>query len=77
MVFYKNKMSIENILSRQDLLKSLSKCKLCMRKAILQKADKKLIHAICESIYNMLSGNIDINITDLEKLKKYKHIFRK
>lgn len=70
-------MSIENIVNKQDLLKSLASCKLCMRKAILHKADKKLIQAICESILNMLSGNLHINTTDFEKLKKYKHIFRK
>ena len=62
-------MSIENILNKQDLLKSLASCKLCMRKAILHKADKKLIQAICESILNMLSGNLHINTTDFEKLK--------
>jgi hypothetical protein len=34
--------------------------------------------AICESVFKMLQGNLDINLkSDLENLAKYKIIFRK
>jgi len=67
----------ENIIKQQELLKVLASSKGNMRKVILQNADKKLIAAICEIIYNLLEQNLDINTSDLEKLKKYKHTFRK
>ena len=69
--------NIENINETQDLLKLLSKCNSGMRKVILKKANKKLVLAICESVFNMLQGNLDINKSDLENLAKYKIIFRK
>ncbi len=68
---------MENIKNQKDILTALASCKLCMRKVIIEKADKKLIQVICECVLNMLSGNLDINTTDLNKLRKYKHIFRK
>lgn len=69
--------NLQNITSQQDLLKILATCKIKMRKAIIKSADKKLILAICESIYNMLSGNLSINKDDLNKLQKFKHTLRK
>ena len=42
------------------------------RKAILISADKKLVEAICQSIHNVLVGNINISALDREKLKKFR-----
>jgi len=66
-----------NIEKQKDIINTLSKCKPCVRKAILNKADKKLVSAICEIVDNFLHGNLSINKTVLPKLKKYKHTFRK
>jgi predicted ATP-binding protein involved in virulence len=67
----------KNILSQKDLLNSLASAKKNMRKAIIQNADKKLICAVCESINNALAGNVSINSSDMDHLKKYKHTFRR
>jgi len=48
-----------------------------MRKAILSKADKNLVAAICQTIHNMLEGNLSINNNDFKNIKKYKKTFRK
>ena len=67
----------KNILSQKDLLNSLANAKKNMRKAIIQNADKKLICAVCESINNALAGNVSINSSDMDHLKKYKLTFRR
>ena len=67
--------NLQNITSQQDLLKILATCKIKMRKAIIKSADKKLILAICESIYNMLSGNLNINKNDLNQIYKIRKKF--
>ena len=66
-----------SVLSERDLLKALSKCKSKYRKSILTIADKPLIKAICECVYNVLLGNINLTDTNKQKLKKHKHILRK
>jgi hypothetical protein len=71
------KNSISNIEKQKHILCTLSKCKPKMRKAILMSADKELITAICESIFNMLNSNLDINRETLTKLKPFKKTFRK
>lgn len=71
------KNSISNIEKQKHILCTLSKCKPKMRKAILISADKELITAICESIFNMLNSNLDINRETLTKLKPFKKTFRK
>ncbi len=48
-----------------------------MRKAILSKADKNLVAAICQTIHNMLEWNLSINNNDFKNLKKYRKTFRK
>jgi len=71
----KDKKSLENLIRQKDFLKARSKP--VYRKALLEKADKKLIRAIQESIYNALKGNISYSADEIQKLKKYKNILRK
>jgi hypothetical protein len=44
-------MCIKNLDKQKDMLCLLSKCKPAMRKAILSKADKNLVAAICQTIH--------------------------
>jgi hypothetical protein len=69
--------SLNNINKQQDLLKVLATSKKGIRNAILSNADKKLVIAILDSIFNLLNGNLNISKPDLDKLSKYKHIFRR
>ena len=69
--------SIKFILDNKELLLAISKCKTCMRKAIINKSDKKLVNSICEMVFNLINGNLSINNSDFQKLKKYKTSLRK
>jgi len=69
--------SIKYISENKELFFAIAKCKVCMRKAILNKSDKKLVKAICEMVFNLIYGNLDINSSDFQKLKKYKSYLRK
>ena len=51
-----------------------SKCKL--RKAIIENANPELIHAIIECIDNYLHNKIPTTIEEINRLGKYKKIFR-
>ncbi len=62
---------------QKDMLVALSHCKLKIRKAILNNADKQLVDAICQCIFNMLSGNIELSPTQKTALLKYRHTMRK
>lgn len=68
--------SIDNIILHKDLLKILAFSKTRYKKAILNKADKKLILSICDIIFNVLSGNVDIDQDTKNKLKKHKFFLR-
>lgn len=68
--------SIDNIILHKDLLKILAYSKNRYKKAILNKADKKLILSICDIIFNVLSGNVDIDQDTKNKLKKHKSFLR-
>jgi hypothetical protein len=57
------------------MLSLLSKCIPAMRKAILSKADKNLVAAICQTIHSMLEGNLSINNNDFKNLKNIKKRF--
>jgi len=60
--------SLNNINKQQDLLKVLATSKKGIRNAILSNADKKLVIAILDSIFNLLNGNLNISKPDLDKL---------
>ena len=69
--------SIKFIFDNKELLLAISKCKTYMRKAIINKSDKKLVNSICEMVFNLINGNLNINSSDFQKLKKYKTSLRK
>ena len=60
-----------------ELLNVLAHCKDKIRKAILINGDKDLIEAICQCIYNLLQGNIEISEDDKKRLYKYRNTLRK
>ena len=74
---FKNNSSINNINKQQDLLKVLATSKKGIRNAILSNADKKLVIAILDSVFNLLNGSLNLSKPDLAKLDKYKHVFRR
>jgi len=74
---FKNNSSINNINKQQDLLKVLATSKKGIRNAILSNADKKLVIAILDSVFNLLNGSLNLSKPDLAKLAKYKHVFRR
>lgn len=47
------------------------------RKAVLKKANRKLIKGICECALNTLKGNVALNATQKVKLKKHKSVLRR
>jgi hypothetical protein len=69
--------NFSNIESELEVLKLISKCKDKYRSAILKNADKKLINAICECVFNMLKGNLKVDENTKANLYKYKNILRK
>ena len=68
-------MNTELVSSQLDLLKVIAIPK--YRKAILLNADKKLIEAICQSIHNVLVGNINITLSERNRLKKFRKTLHK
>ena len=68
-------MSTSLVNSQIDLLKVLANKK--YRKAVILHADKKLIQAICESVHNVLVGNINISEIERTKLKKFRKTLHK
>ena len=67
-------MGLEDIKEQFELIKLLSNKK--YRKPIIAHADKKLVKAICEIIYNVLKNNINLSPTYKSKLQKYKKALR-
>jgi hypothetical protein len=68
---------LENINRQKDILSVLGKCKIKLRKAIIKNADKDLIDAISQCVFNLLSGNIQMNELEKKNLAKYKTTLRK
>jgi hypothetical protein len=48
-----------------------------MRRSIIQNAPQDLINALCECIYNLLKGNVNLNESEKQKLSSYKKAMRK
>lgn len=59
------------------LLQILQSAKPKLRKSILQNADAELISTLIECIYNTLNGNVILNKSETNKLKKFKNVLRK
>lgn len=69
--------SLDNILIHKDLLKILAYSKTRYKKAIISNADKNLIIAICDIIFNILNGNVNIDTDTKSKLLKHKLFLRR
>lgn len=65
-------MSRELLKTQLDLLKVIGSARTPYRTAILQHADKNLVHVLCEIIHNVLKGNLKIPQEDKEKLRKFR-----
>ncbi|CAF1095703.1 unnamed protein product [Brachionus calyciflorus] len=48
-----------------------------MRNSILNGANKDLIHSLCECIFNILRGNVELTESDKTQLIKYKNSLRR
>jgi len=48
-----------------------------LRKAIISKCNKEVVHCISECILNVLNGNIKLTVCDTRKLQKHKAALRK
>ena len=69
--------SLNNIRLHSDLLKILAYSKSRYQKAIINTADKNLILAICDIIFNILHGNVNIDADTKNKLQKHKLFLRR
>lgn len=58
------------------LLQALRHSNKEQRLALLRAADEKLVKYICECALNVLKGVVSLNVTEKNKLKKYKVILR-
>lgn len=65
-------MSHKLVQSQLEVLKLLAKPDSKYRKLILAKADRNLVQAICESIHNVLVGNIPVSDSDKQNLKRFR-----
>lgn len=62
---------------QKDLLRVLRHARAPLRQAILRKADKALIYAICELCENVLCGNVPLTPAQKSKLSKHKGILKR
>jgi hypothetical protein len=67
-------MTTENIHAHFELLKKLADPK--VRNHVIKNADPKLMTAICDVVFNVLHGRINISDKDRKKLLKYKKSMR-
>ncbi|CAF1108807.1 unnamed protein product [Brachionus calyciflorus] len=67
----------EKISQNFDYLKILAKCDKKMINSILNGANKDLIHSLCECIYNILKGNVELTERNKTQLIKHKNSLRK
>jgi hypothetical protein len=66
---------MNNIIKQKNLLKELSKSKSPYKK--IEKADSKLMQAICESVFNILEGNVPLSSKNRKDLSKHENLQRK
>ena len=62
----------KKVLAHLSLLKKLSKCKPCQRKALLEEGGKSLQLCLRECALNILQGNVHLTKAQWTKLKRYK-----
>jgi hypothetical protein len=68
---------IKNLEKNRQLLTCLCDCKKSFRNSIISEADKSLIDSICQIVYNVLHGHIQLDDEVKTKLQKYKKTLRK
>lgn len=57
-------------------LQMLATAKPKMAKAIIENADKALVHCLCECAFNVLKGNVPLTKAQKGKLQRYKQQLR-
>ena len=65
---------------KKEQLKLLNLIRICppnLRKDLLSKIPVCGIHAICETVYNCLKGNIKLSLPQKSKLSRHKRTLRK
>lgn len=67
---------MQHLAKHEPLFKVLSTANPQLRKAILEKCDKNVVHSLIEIILNVLYGHIDLTPNQRKKLKRFKHAFR-
>ena len=67
-------MTTQNIQAHFELLKKLADPKI--RNHVIKNADCELMTAICDVVFNVIHGRINISDTDRKKLLKYKKSMR-
>lgn len=65
------------VVKQKPILQTLTNSDRKVQKIILDRADKKLVSAICILIFNILKGKLIIDNDDKIKLQKYKKQLRK
>lgn len=69
-------MAPQNTNTNKNILKVLVNAKPALRKAILNVADKNLVHSICEICDNTLLGNIPLSGVQKSQIQKHKKVLR-
>ena len=69
-------MTTSHLKNQAVALCMLCKAKPKMCKAVIEAADKDLIHCLCECALNILRGNVPLTTTQLKQLKRYKQHLR-
>lgn len=68
---------ISKLKRNYDSLKLLSSCPKKLRNSIIKSGSKDLIDTICECVFNLLNGNIDLPPIEIQKFEKQKSSLRK
>lgn len=66
-----------SVINNADILKVLKNAKPCLLKSILKTADRGLVQALIECIYNVTQGRIPLKPKEKLKLTRHKKILRK
>lgn len=67
---------MKRVVKEEHFLHILEKCNCKLNKAILRNCDDHLIKTLCEIIYNIMKGNVQLTPEQKSKLKKYKKPLR-
>ena len=68
---------MKNVKKHLTHLQFLAHCSPKLRKLVLKNADKDLILAVCECMYNFMNGNVKVDENIMKKTQKHKNHLRK